>query len=59
MQTRAAPQTVPDSTVPVVPGWYDRVMAVVLSILLGFSLAALPLALLGLFAIGTVLPWER
>jgi 4-amino-4-deoxy-L-arabinose transferase-like glycosyltransferase len=56
MQTRAAPQTVADSAVPVVPGWYDRVMAVVLSILLGFSIVALPLALLGLFAIGTVLP---
>lgn len=56
MQTRVAPPTVVDTAVPVVPGWYDRVMAVVLSILLGFSIVALPLALLGFYAVGTVLP---
>lgn len=56
MQTLAAPSTIADSAVPDVPGWFDRIMAIVLSILLGFSISALPLALLGLYAVGTVLP---
>jgi 4-amino-4-deoxy-L-arabinose transferase-like glycosyltransferase len=56
MHTLAAPPAIADSAVPVVPGWFDRVMAIVLSILLGFSIVALPLALLGLYSVGTVLP---